>query len=924
MGSRVKENPVKLFEVFVEVAKPEAGQDAFILQQYPPEYDDAEVLKTIPRFVYPCEMDCSNVDHFTFVLTDQDSQYRFGFCRHATGAQTCLCVISFLPWFEVFYKLLNMVAELLNRTDDNSLTPLLENTFNHEIPMPGVPVTILAQQEMFSFTSPDLSQLPNIPSSRNLTEYYNAIDTNNMMVIFASMLNERRLLFTSKKLSRLTACIHGAESLLYPMHWQYLFIPVLPAHLIDYASAPMPYVIGVHTTLMGKLRPSELGDAVIVDADKNTVQTEHSDLEDLPEEVLAYLKKHLKGDRVKSSMLESGDAISRAFLNALVRLIGGYRDALKFHTGEPITFEPDAFVTSRATPSMQAFLQKMLQLQIFQQFINGRLEILNCGEGFNDLFEKEAVLHADKLNTQSKYKEWAGNMKRQGKKFQKSGKEVLSDVRERAPIMMNSAVQSMKHQGKKAVSGIKARLNEINESTKNSKGLRMGSQRTPDRQRPATIIGPTIKGSRPPRPPPVSAASLRAKTLDRPTTMYKVLDVPEDESTTDDDPMSTYQRVSCSLLSDPEIQQAYQRSPTSELCGEQASDDSSVETPSSGSQTPAEMEDSGIPYIGLNSSPAPQVTNDTQAELSPLPRSSPVIRRANGAPSMVIQGPPPIAAPRSRSLKIVGPRPPPRPSKTKPNEEQLIRFESIESEPDTVFDPFAVSNTQSPASQANLADDSFECSPGFERARPNRSSLINRSPAFRKTGHETPVRNSYKPDNSPENSEVEDPKLLFDPLAGFDKSINPALSSLSNPTSQKSPSLLKEWSFSQLTSSPVVSPPPRPQGTMSNPAYNMTMPQSMRNQPPPMAPKPGQPQFCSSPLYKDPRVSNPLYVGMTSNSTSRAVSPTPPAPVPPNDPFKDIGELNELVRLSIGPQITKPTNIPQGETRKSRTWETFD
>ena len=34
-----------------------------------------------------------------------------------------------------------------------------------------------------------------------------------------SMLFERRVLITSRKLSRLTACIHGAASLLYPMHW---------------------------------------------------------------------------------------------------------------------------------------------------------------------------------------------------------------------------------------------------------------------------------------------------------------------------------------------------------------------------------------------------------------------------------------------------------------------------------------------------------------------------------------------------------------------------------------------------------------------------------------------------------------------------------------------------------------------------------
>ena len=40
------------------------------------------------------------------------------------------------------------------------------------------------------------------------------------------------------------------------------------------------------------------------------------------------------------------------------------------------------------------------------QFINGRLELLNGGEGFHDLFEQESIKYADSLNTQSKYKEW--------------------------------------------------------------------------------------------------------------------------------------------------------------------------------------------------------------------------------------------------------------------------------------------------------------------------------------------------------------------------------------------------------------------------------------------------------------------------------------------------------------------------------------
>ena len=37
--------------------------------------------------------------------------------------------------------------------------------------------------------------------------------------------------------------------------------------------------------------------------------------------------------------------------------------------------------------------------------------MLNSGIGFTDIFEQECLLHADKLNAQSRYKEWLHNMK---------------------------------------------------------------------------------------------------------------------------------------------------------------------------------------------------------------------------------------------------------------------------------------------------------------------------------------------------------------------------------------------------------------------------------------------------------------------------------------------------------------------------------
>lgn len=70
-----------------------------------------------------------------------------------------------------------------------------------------------------------------------------------MIIIFASMLFERRIIFTSKKLYRLSACVQSANAVLYPMNWQHIFIPVLPQSLIDYLLAPMPYLIGLPHSL---------------------------------------------------------------------------------------------------------------------------------------------------------------------------------------------------------------------------------------------------------------------------------------------------------------------------------------------------------------------------------------------------------------------------------------------------------------------------------------------------------------------------------------------------------------------------------------------------------------------------------------------------------------------------------------------------
>ncbi|XP_062446909.1 DENN domain-containing protein 1A isoform X6 [Rhea pennata] len=334
MGSRIKQNPETTFEVYAEVTYSGTsciGKDPEVRRQFPEDYSDQEVLQTLTKFCFPFYVDSHAVSqvgqNFTFVLTDIDSKQRFGFCRLSSGTKSCFCILSYLPWFEVFYKLLNVLADYSAKGQDSQRSELLETLYKLTIPEPGTSVHLGVHSY---FTVPDIRELPSIPENRNLTEYFVAVDVNNMLHLYASMLYERRILICCSKLSTLTACIHGSAAMLYPMFWQHVYIPVLPPHLLDYCCAPMPYLIGIHLSLMEKVRNMALEDVVILNVDTNTLETPFDDLQSLPNDVVSALK-----NRLKKVSTTTGDGVARAFLKAQASFFGSYRNALKIEPVRP-------------------------------------------------------------------------------------------------------------------------------------------------------------------------------------------------------------------------------------------------------------------------------------------------------------------------------------------------------------------------------------------------------------------------------------------------------------------------------------------------------------------------------------------------------------------------------------------------------------
>ncbi|NXJ87816.1 DEN1A protein, partial [Corythaixoides concolor] len=406
--------------------------------------------------------------NFTFVLTDIDSKQRFGFCRLSSGAKSCFCILSYLPWFEVFYKLLNVLADYSAKGQDSQRNELLEAFHKLTIPEPGSSVHLGVHSY---FTVPDIRELPSIPENRNLTEYFVAVDVNNMLHLYASMLYERRILICCSKLSTLTACIHGSAAMLYPMFWQHVYIPVLPPHLLDYCCAPMPYLIGIHLSLMEKVRNMALEDVVILNVDTNTLETPFDDLQSLPNDVVSALK-----NRLKKVSTTTGDGVARAFLKAQASFFGSYRNALKIEPGEPITFCEETFVSHRSAV-MRQFLQNAIQLQLFKQFIDGRLDLLNSGEGFSDVFEEEINM-GEYAGSDKLYHQWLSTVR-------KGSGAILNTVKTKANPAMKTVYKFAKDHAKMGIKEVKNRLKQKDIAEN-------GCSATPEESLPRTTPSPLV------------------------------------------------------------------------------------------------------------------------------------------------------------------------------------------------------------------------------------------------------------------------------------------------------------------------------------------------------------------------------------------------------------------------------------------------
>ncbi|KAL9063092.1 MAG: hypothetical protein Q9157_008429 [Trypethelium eluteriae] len=112
-----------------------------------------------------------------------------------------------------------------------------------------------------------------IPGSRNTDLYalFRCLTIPNIVTLLEYVLAESRIIFYSSHTSMLHLASAAITHLIYPFKWAGVFIPVLPARLLQAVEAPCPYIVGIEKRYDNIELPED--DFVLVDLDEDVIES---------------------------------------------------------------------------------------------------------------------------------------------------------------------------------------------------------------------------------------------------------------------------------------------------------------------------------------------------------------------------------------------------------------------------------------------------------------------------------------------------------------------------------------------------------------------------------------------------------------------------------------------------------------------------
>ncbi|XP_070612438.1 DENN domain-containing protein 2A isoform X2 [Erythrolamprus reginae] len=420
----------QLFEYFVVVSlhKKQACAPYVpeVTQQFPLKLERSfkfmreaeDQLKAIPQFCFPDAKDWAPVSQFSsetfsFVLTSEDGSRRFGYCRRILPSgkgkrlPEVYCIVSRLGCFNLFSKILDEV-EKRRGISPALVQPLMRSVM--EAPFPALGRTISIKNflpgsgtEVIELCRPLDSRLEHV----DFESLFSSLSIRHLSRVFASLLLERRVIFIADKLSTLSKCCHATVALLYPFAWQHTYIPVLPPSMIDIVCSPTPFLIGLLSSCLPRLKELPVEEVLVVDLVNNRFLRQMEDEDSiLPRKLQGALehileqRNELANDKEevtlhgKQESSPLNEVVSEAFVRFFVEIVGHYSLFMIPAEKEEKALQREAFRKSVSSKSLRRFLEVFMETQMFGGFIQER-ELRK--QGAKGLFEVRAQEYLETL-----------------------------------------------------------------------------------------------------------------------------------------------------------------------------------------------------------------------------------------------------------------------------------------------------------------------------------------------------------------------------------------------------------------------------------------------------------------------------------------------------------------------------------------------
>uniref|UniRef100_A0A7M4FKC0 DENN domain containing 5B n=2 Tax=Crocodylus porosus TaxID=8502 RepID=A0A7M4FKC0_CROPO len=237
-----------------------------------------------------CSMDslASSIDEGDATSLAKLQRYNsYDISRDTLYVSKCICLIAPLPFMQACKKFL---IQLYQAVTSQQPPPLPLESYIHNIlyevplPPPGRSLKFYGVSEPIICQRPGPSELP--LSDYPLREVFELLGLENLVQVFTCILLEMQILLYSQDYQRLMTVAEGITTLLFPFQWQHVYVPILPASLLHFLDAPVPYLMGLQSkegTDRSKLELPQEANLCFVDIDNHFIE--------LPEEFPQFPNK---------------------------------------------------------------------------------------------------------------------------------------------------------------------------------------------------------------------------------------------------------------------------------------------------------------------------------------------------------------------------------------------------------------------------------------------------------------------------------------------------------------------------------------------------------------------------------------------------------------------------------------------------------